>query len=72
MTNKKWFVIERTSYGTSGDSFVISKVADTVEQATTFKVHLDALNESKNKFYFVKPYLRFGICFFRRGSLCVL
>ena len=53
MTNKKWFVIEKTSYGTSGDTFAISKVADTVEQATTFKVHLDALNESKNKSYFV-------------------
>ena len=50
MTDKKWFVIEKTSYGTSGDNFAISKVADTVEQATTFKVHLDALNESKNKF----------------------
>ena len=53
MTNKKWFVIEKTSYGTSGDNFAISKVADTVEQATTFKVHLDALNESKNKSYFI-------------------
>ena len=53
MTNKKWFVIEKQSYGTSGDNFSISKVADTVEQATTFKVHLDALNESKNKSYFV-------------------
>ena len=53
MTNKKWFVIEKTSYGTSGDNFAISKVADTVEQATTFKIHLDALNESKNKSYFV-------------------
>ncbi len=53
MTNKKWFVIEKTSYGTSGDNFAISKIADTVEQATTYKVHLEALNESKNKFYFV-------------------
>ena len=54
MTNKKWFVIEKQSYGTSGDNFSISKVADSVEQATTFKVHLDALNESKNKQY-IKP-----------------
>ena len=53
MTNKKWLVIEKTSYGTSGDTFAISKIADTVEQATTYKVHLEALNESKNKFYFV-------------------
>ena len=53
MTNKKWFVIEKQSYGTSGDNFSISKIADTVEQATTFKIHLDALNESKNKCYFI-------------------
>ena len=53
MTNKKWLVIERTNFGENNDSFSISKIADTVEQATTFKVHLDALNESKNKSYFV-------------------
>ncbi len=53
MTNKKWLVIEKTSYGTSGDTFAISKIADTVEQATTYKLHLDALNDSKNKAYFL-------------------
>jgi len=53
MTNKKWFVIEKQSYGTSGDNFSISKIADTVEQATTFKIHLDALNERKNYSYFI-------------------
>ena len=53
MTIKKWLVIERTNYGENNDSFSISKIADTVEQATTFKVHLDALNESKNKTYFL-------------------
>ena len=53
MTKKKWLVIERTNYGDNNDSFSISKIADTIEQATTFKVHLDALNESKNKFYFI-------------------
>ena len=26
---------------------------DTVEQATTYKLHLDALNDSKNKAYFL-------------------
>ena len=53
MTNKKWLVIERTNYGENNDSFSISKIADTVEQATTFKVHLDALNDKKNRTYFL-------------------
>ena len=53
MTNKKWLVIERTNYGENNDSFSISKIADTVEQATTFKVHLDALNDRKNRTYFI-------------------
>ena len=52
--NKKiWFVIEKCSYGGTTDSYRIEKTADTVEQATTFKVHLDALNDSKNKLYFL-------------------
>ena len=52
--NKKiWFVIEKCNYGGSTSSYRIEKTADTVEQATTFKVHLDALNESKNKSYFL-------------------
>mgnify|MGYP003129347231 FL=1 len=53
MTTKKWLVIERTNYGENNDSFSISKIADTVEQATTFKVHLDALNDKKNRTYFL-------------------
>ena len=53
MTNKKWLVIERTNFGENNDSFSISKIADTVEQATTFKVHLDALNDRKNRTYFI-------------------
>ena len=53
MTNKKWLVIERTNYGDNNDSFSISKIADTIEQATTFKVHLDALNDRKNRTYFI-------------------
>tara|TARA_R100000781_G_scaffold21229_1_gene15942 strand:+ start:248 stop:529 length:282 start_codon:yes stop_codon:yes gene_type:complete len=53
MTIKKWLVIERTNYGENNDSFSISKIADTVEQATTFKVHLDALNDKKNRTYFL-------------------
>jgi hypothetical protein len=53
MTNRKWLIIEKTNYGNSGDSFSITKTADTVEQATKFKIHLDALNDSKNKTYFI-------------------
>ena len=53
MINKKWLVIERTNYGENNDSFSISKIADTIEQATTFKVHLDALNDRKNRTYFI-------------------
>ena len=53
MTNKKWLVIERTNYGENNDSFSISKIADTIEQATKFKVHLDALNDRKNRTYFI-------------------
>ena len=53
MTNKKWLVIERTNYGENNDSFSISKIADTIEQATKFKVHLDALNDRKNRTYYI-------------------
>ena len=35
------------------NNYNIAKIADTVEQATTYKVHLDALNDSKNKAYFL-------------------
>jgi phage protein D len=53
MTNKIWLVIEKTNYGTSGDSFSITKTASTIEKAVSYKVHLDALNDSKNKSYFI-------------------
>ena len=53
MTNKKWLVTERTNYGENNDSFSIAKIADTIEQATKFKVHLDALNDRKNRTYFI-------------------
>ena len=51
--NKIWFVIEKSNYGGTTNSYRIEKTANTVEQATTFKVHLDALNDSKNKSYFL-------------------
>ena len=53
MTKKIWLVIERTSYGDNNNSFSISKIADTIEQATKFQIHLDALNDRKNRTYFI-------------------
>ena len=53
MTNKKWLVIERTHYVENNDSFSISKIADTIEQATKFQIHLEALNDKKNRTYFL-------------------
>ena len=53
MTNKKWLVIERTNYGENNDSFSIAKIGDSIEQATTFKIHLDALNDKENRTYFI-------------------
>ena len=53
MTKKIWLVIEKNSYGDNSHGYSISKTADTIEQATTYKVHLDALNDSKNKTYFI-------------------
>ena len=53
MTNKTWFVIEKSNYGGNTYSYRIEKTANTVDQATKFKVHLDALNDSKNKSYFL-------------------
>ena len=53
MTKKIWLVIEKNNYGGTSNSYHIAKVADTIEQATTFKVHLDALKESKHKTYFL-------------------
>jgi hypothetical protein len=45
--NKIWFVIEKSNYGGTTNSYRIEKTANTVEQATTFKVHLDALNDTR-------------------------
>jgi len=53
MTKKIWLVIEKNTYGENSHGYSISKTADTIEQATTYKVHLDALNDSKNKAYFL-------------------
>jgi|TARA_R100000501_G_C2584687_1_gene86732 hypothetical protein len=54
MTNNKvWLVIEKTNYGENNDSFSISKTANTIEQATKFQIHLDALNDRKNRTYFL-------------------
>jgi len=52
-TKQVWLVIEMTSYGEDNNSYSISKTADTLEQAVTFKVHLDALNDRTNRSYFL-------------------
>ena len=53
MADKRvWLVIEKTTYG-DDSSFSISKDAETVEQATRYKVHLDALNDRKHRTYFI-------------------
>ena len=49
MTDKIWLVIEKSTYGTSGSSYSITKTAETIEKAVSYKTHLDALNESENK-----------------------
>jgi len=53
MTDKIWLVIEKSTYGTSGSSYSITKTAETIEKAVSYKTHLDALNESKHKCYFI-------------------
>ena len=52
-TKKMWLVIEKNVYGENSQSFSISKTADTIEQAMTFKVYLEKLNDRKNQTYFL-------------------
>jgi len=51
--NKVWLVIEKTTYGENSHGYSITKTANTIEKAVSYKVHLDALNDSKNKSYFL-------------------
>ena len=53
MTKKIWLVIEKNNYGENNDSYSISKTANTIEQVTKFQIHLDALNDRKNRTYFI-------------------
>ena len=53
MTKKIWLVIEKNNYGENNDSYSISKTANTIQQATKFQIHLDALNDRKNRTYFI-------------------
>ena len=53
MTKKIWLEIEKNNYGENNDSYSISKTANTIEQATKFQIHLDALNDRKNRTYFI-------------------
>ena len=51
--NKVWLVIEKNTYGENSHGYSITKTADTIEKAVSYKIHLDALNDSKNKCYFI-------------------
>jgi hypothetical protein len=51
--NNVWLVIEKTTYGENNYSYSITKTANTIENAVSYKGHLDALNDSKNKCYFL-------------------
>ena len=54
MPNKKvWLVIEKNNYGENNNSYSISKTADTIEKAMTFKVYLEKLNDRKSTTYFL-------------------
>ena len=50
---KVWLVIEKSTYGENSYGYSIIKTANTIEKAVNYKVHLDALNDSKNKSYFL-------------------
>jgi len=52
-TKKVWLVIEKNTYGSSPSSYSVIKYADTVEQALTFKVYLEKLNDRKTQTYFL-------------------
>jgi len=51
--NKVWLVIEKSTYGENSYGYSITKTANTIEKAISYKVNLDALNDSKNKCYFI-------------------
>ncbi len=51
-TKKVWLVIEKNVFGES-QSFSVAKFHTSVEEAMTYKVYLEKLNERKNQFYFL-------------------
>jgi len=54
MTNtKEWLVIEKTNYGENNCSFTVAKNHKELEQAMTYKVYLEKLNDRKNRTYFL-------------------
>ena len=52
-SKKVWLVIEKNTYGENNHSYSVVKNADTIEQAMTFKMYLEKLNDSKNQTYFL-------------------
>ena len=53
MSKKVWLVIEKNNYGENNNSYSISKTADTIEKAMTFKVYLEKLSDRENQSYFL-------------------
>jgi len=54
MPNKKeWLVIEKTNYGENNNSFTVAKNHVELEQAMTYKVYLEKLNDRPNRTYFL-------------------
>ena len=52
-SKKVWLVIEKNTYGENNHSYSVVKNADTIEQAMTFKMYLEKLNDRKNQTYFL-------------------
>ena len=51
--NKVWLVIEKNYYGSSRSSYTVSKHTSSLEDAVSYKLALEKLNDSKNQSYFL-------------------
>ena len=52
-TKKVWLVIEKNSYGDNNNSYAVAKSHVSIEQAMTYKVYLEKLNDRKSQTYFL-------------------
>ena len=51
--NKVWLVIEKNTYGSSRSSYTVSKHSATLEEAVSYKLALEKLNDQKSQSYFL-------------------